>query len=457
MFNDAENLDFSLAEGSPATGLGCRVFAPARERNGDRIISKNLVHKVIRETEEVSGEISEDTFWEADTIRVTGDLVIDEDVNLQIAAGVRIEFANYYKVEVLGSILAEGSADQRIIFTSANPESFTYNGSHRSAWNGIRYPYTTALQDSSIFRYCVFEYAKSTLDTSQAGAAISLNNFSNIRIENSIFRNNVADRGGAIACRTLSQPEIINNLFHDNYCLMTGSVFYNEYSYPILINNTIAANYSIFEDEWTPSCALTNFFSKPKLMNNIIWGNETEYFIGGEIFEPRTYYYGINDIDQILNDDNLFLDPEFAGDWVLDELSVCLDAGDANLMLPSTDLAGNDRYSGIGLDLGCYELQVNGTDDILELDYGISIYPNPFNPTATINYDLAQADQVILVVYNIKGQRIWASGILNQEAGNHQLIWNGRDMKGKQASSGLYLFRLTGEGFRAEIKGILLK
>ena len=457
MFNDAENLDFSLAEGSPAAGYGCRIFAPARERKSESIISGNSVYTVIRETEEVSGEISENTFWEADTIRVIGDLVIDEDVNLLIAVGVRIEFTNYYQIEVFGSILAEGSADQRIIFTASNPESFTYDGSHRSAWNGIRYPFTSALQDSSIFRYCVFEYAKSTLDTLQAGAAISLNNFSKIRVENCIFRNNVAERGGAIACRTLSQPEIINNLFHDNYCLMIGSVFYNEYSYPILINNTITENYSIYEDEWTPSCALTNYFSKPKLMNNIIWGNETEYFMEGEIFEPRPYYYGVNDIEQLLNDENLFLDPEFNEDWELSALSACIDVGEANLMLPSTDLAGNDRYSGSGFDLGCYEFQVNGTDDVLESDYGISIYPNPFNPATTINYYLAKPDQVNLEVYNIRGQRIWASGSRNQEAGNHQLIWNGRDKKGNHVSSGLYLFRLNSGGYRAEIKGLLLK
>ena len=457
MFNDAENLDFSLAEGSPAAGYGCRIFAPARERKSDSTISGNPVHIVIREIEEVSGEINENTFWEADTIRVTGDLIINENVILQIAAGVRIEFTNYYQIEVLGSILAEGSADQKIVFTSSDPESFTYEESHRSAWNGIRYPFTLALQDSSIFRYCIFEYAKSTLDTLQAGAVISLNNFSKIRVENCIFRNNVAERGGAIACRTLSQPEIINNLFHDNYCLMTGSVFYNEYSYPILINNTITENYSINEDEWTPSCALTNFFSKPKLKNNIIWGNETEYFIGGEIFEPRVYYYGVNDINQFLNYENLFLDPEFGEGWELSDQSACVDAGELNLMLPVTDLAGNDRYSGSGLDLGCYELQVNGTDDVLEPDNEISIYPNPFNPNTTINYYLEKSDQVSLEVYNVRGQKIWSSWERSREAGHHQFTWNGLDKRGMQVSSGLYLFRLNRTKSTSEIKGILLK
>lgn len=457
MFNDAENLDFSLAEGSPAEGYGCRIFAPARTGENTASLSRKQNVNMIRDVEEVSGEITENTFWQADTIRVIGDLMVCEDVQLQIAAGVRIEFADYYKLEVLGSIIAEGNHEQRIIFTSFDPGSFSYDGSHRSAWNGIRYPFTSAVQDSSLFQYCVFEYAKSTLDTIQAGAAISLNNFSKIRIENCIFRNNLADRGGAIACRTMSQPEIINNLFHDNYCLITGSVFYNEYSYPVLVNNTLIANYSINEDEWTPSCVLTNYFSKPILLNNIIWGNETEYFLGGEVFEPRPYNYGVNDIEQELNEENLFIDPEFNINWELSDVSPCIDAGEVNLFLPMTDLAGNERYSGFGLDLGCYEFIVNGLDEVVEYNNNLLIYPNPFNPAATIYYELETREDVKMEVYNLRGQKIWSSGVMRQDPGSYKSTWNGENMRGKPVASGMYIFRLDISGNSKEIKGILLK
>jgi len=197
MFTDAEELDFSLLPGSPAEGRGCRIFTSERLPMGKTQDRHKNITSTIRDVQEVSGEIAENTLWAADTILVTGDIIIAEDIQLQIASGVRVEFADYYSMQVSGSIRAEGMPEERIVFTSASPEYFGYDASHRSAWNGVRFSNTTALQDSSIFRYCIFEYAKATQDTAQAGAAISLNNFSKIRIENSIFRSNVADRGGS--------------------------------------------------------------------------------------------------------------------------------------------------------------------------------------------------------------------------------------------------------------------
>ncbi|MCF7913081.1 MAG: T9SS type A sorting domain-containing protein [Candidatus Cloacimonetes bacterium] len=409
--------------------------------------------------QEVSGEITENTLWAADTILVTGDIFVAAGIQLQIGSGVRVEFADYYSLQVSGSIMAEGTAAERIIFTSANSEYFSIDASHRSAWNGIRFPFTSALQDSSVFRYCVFEYAKATLDTAQAGAVISVNNFSRLKVENSIFRNNVADRGGAIACRTMSQPEVINNLFYENYCLLTGVVFYNEYSYPLLLNNTMTANYSLNEDVWMPACPLTNLFSKPRLYNNIIWANETAYFLDGEIFEPRPYYYGINAIEQELNPENIFLDPELTADFSLSYSSPCLDAGmdEYSFILPETDLAGNDRYAGSHIDLGCYEYQTIDNDIANLNEMKLNIYPNPFNPAAAISYFLEDETDVRLEIYNLRGQHVRSKEIKRQAIGKHEIVWLGEDDRGEKVAAGVYVFCLKTRFMSSTIKGILLK
>ncbi len=69
-------------------------------------------------------------------------------------------------------------------------------------------------------------------------------------------------------------------------------------------------------------------------------------------------------------------------------------------------------------------------------------YPNPFNPTTTIRYALPHAAQVRLQVYNILGQ--FVTELVNdvQDAGYHNVVWNGRNQSGMQVATGVYLYRI---------------
>jgi hypothetical protein len=69
-------------------------------------------------------------------------------------------------------------------------------------------------------------------------------------------------------------------------------------------------------------------------------------------------------------------------------------------------------------------------------------YPNPFNPSTTIRYDLAQASEVRLSIFNVLGQRIRVLVNTAQSAGTHSVRWDGRDAAGKGVSTGLYLYKL---------------
>lgn len=84
-------------------------------------------------------------------------------------------------------------------------------------------------------------------------------------------------------------------------------------------------------------------------------------------------------------------------------------------------------------------------------------YPNPFNPSTDIRYSIAKAGTYSLEIYNVLGQRI-ATLVSKQHAvGTHQINWAGIDNNGAQVGSGIYFYRLSGEGVAQARKMILLK
>ncbi len=72
----------------------------------------------------------------------------------------------------------------------------------------------------------------------------------------------------------------------------------------------------------------------------------------------------------------------------------------------------------------------------------IGNYPNPFNPSTTIKYALALESNVRLQIFNITGELITEINLNEQEAGYHSVVWNGKNQKGENVSSGMYIYRL---------------
>ena len=85
-------------------------------------------------------------------------------------------------------------------------------------------------------------------------------------------------------------------------------------------------------------------------------------------------------------------------------------------------------------------------------------YPNPFNPETTIKYELPQAADVELTVYNVVGQAVRTLVAEHQSAGRYAVEWDATDDSGHSLSSGLYFYRLqVGGEFRAVKKMLLLR
>jgi len=69
-------------------------------------------------------------------------------------------------------------------------------------------------------------------------------------------------------------------------------------------------------------------------------------------------------------------------------------------------------------------------------------YPNPFNPSTTLEFTVTNPGQANISIYNITGQKVCElfSGAVT--AGKHSIVWNGLDSRGASLSSGIYISRL---------------
>lgn len=84
-------------------------------------------------------------------------------------------------------------------------------------------------------------------------------------------------------------------------------------------------------------------------------------------------------------------------------------------------------------------------------------YPNPFNPSTTISFDLTEAGSVKLEVFNVRGQKVITLLDGHADTGESFVIWEGRDDDGIAVASGIYFFRLTSSEETVTKKMLLMK
>ncbi|MDZ7766442.1 MAG: M1 family aminopeptidase [Melioribacteraceae bacterium] len=95
---------------------------------------------------------------------------------------------------------------------------------------------------------------------------------------------------------------------------------------------------------------------------------------------------------------------------------------------------------------------VNDDEEIV-YEYELkSLYPNPFNPSTTIEFSIPDAGAVTISVYNIIGQKVGEIVNENLNAGYHKVEWNAANL-----SSGVYLIRMNSGSFNSVQKAVLLK
>ena len=87
----------------------------------------------------------------------------------------------------------------------------------------------------------------------------------------------------------------------------------------------------------------------------------------------------------------------------------------------------------------------------------LNTYPNPFNPTLTIQAKLWKPADLQIRIYNSTGQQVWSKSIANQSVGTTSFKWNGLDATGSPVASGVYIISASTPDFLVTQKNVLLR
>ncbi len=82
--------------------------------------------------------------------------------------------------------------------------------------------------------------------------------------------------------------------------------------------------------------------------------------------------------------------------------------------------------------------------------------PNPFNPVTTVQYDVAIAGNVSIVIYDVAGRLVRTLVDTHQAPGRYTAQWNGTDDRGNPVGSGVYFYRMTAASYQSSTRKMLL-
>jgi len=138
--------------------------------------------------------------------------------------------------------------------------------------------------------------------------------------------------------------------------------------------------------------------------------------------------------------------------------SAGLNVGDvltANILIHNNSNYGGDYVIPVTL----YVVSVGTEEDLSVLYTKLGgNYPNPFNPSTTISFETTNSHELSRIeIYNLKGEKVKQLVSEQLPAGQHSVVWDGRDDSGKSVSSGIYFYKLKTGNYEKTKKMILLK
>lgn len=155
------------------------------------------------------------------------------------------------------------------------------------------------------------------------------------------------------------------------------------------------------------------------------------------------------------------------GEWEISDGTGFGPVDDALTYPESFEPGQGDCYDVTGVmwySYGAYKVEPRSFNDIVEIPCGgvteiepvaYSLngnYPNPFNPTTTIDFDLAEPGQVSLSVFDMAGHQVATLVDGNLSAGSHSVNFDGSNL-----SSGIYFYMIQAGNFTDTRKMVLVK
>ena len=219
------------------------------------------------QTEIMSGDVSGTLTLSKSPYHINGAITIPNGETLIIEPGVDIIFTGHFKFNVQGRLLAIGTKEDRITFTSQDTSM---------GWHGIRFCKTFSTNDSSKIIFCNLRYGKAvgSSNDDKRGGSIFVKSFSKVLISHCIITNNrtVGGKltGGAGIFLDSSSVKIMNNSISSNNAMggHGGGIFViNSNSKPVIANNII------FNNRAFGGGGIACYLCNPILINNTITNN----------------------------------------------------------------------------------------------------------------------------------------------------------------------------------------
>ena len=124
------------------------------------------------------------------------------------------------------------------------------------------------------------------------------------------------------------------------------------------------------------------------------------------------------------------------------------------------------EVNGASCEFGLDDIYWSGGGEVLKISNSNSIsdrfllndnYPNPFNPSTIINYNIPENDFVKITIYDMMGRTVKTLVNTSQTAGYKSVQWDATNDRNEPVSAGLYLYTIQAGEFRQTKKMILLK
>jgi len=100
---------------------------------------------------------------------------------------------------------------------------------------------------------------------------------------------------------------------------------------------------------------------------------------------------------------------------------------------------------------------IGDSPDYSVSSFELTSYPNPFNPSTTVEFNLERVSSIELKIYDSTGKLVQTLLNTTMQAGTHSVIWNGLNSSGNSVASGQYWAVLTSNGQQANIPLVLIR